>query len=79
VLTVPAVTAGGDATVALVGTSVTLPVTVQPARPSTVSAGLGPSRGDVPRTIPVAAAVTLGAALAAAAGWERRRGAGDAA
>lgn len=80
VLTVPAATAGGDATVALVGTSVTLPVTVQPARPSTVSAGLGPSDGDVARTIPTAAAVTLGAALAVVAGSGRRRhGARDAA
>ena len=79
VLTVPATTVGGDATVALVGTSVTLPVTVEPARPSTVSAGLGPSRGDVARTVPTAVTVTLGAALAAVAGWGRRRGAGDAA
>lgn len=73
-VTVPGDAAAGAATVALVGTSVSLPVTVSSARPTTVAAGLGPSAGDVARTLPAAAvlAVALALALVAAPGLRRR-------
>ena len=73
-LDVPADAPTGALSVALVGTSVAVPVTVTPARPSGVSAGLGPSTGEVARTLPaaavLAAALTLG--LASLPGLRRR-------
>lgn len=76
-VTVPASTTAGTLTVALAGTGVTLVIGVEPARPSGVSAGLGPSAGDVVRTVPAAALLAAAVLLAGGAlpGMRRRAGA----
>jgi hypothetical protein len=73
-LAVPTTAPPGDLTVALRGTSLTVALTVEPARPSGVSAGLGPSSGDVTRTLPAAVLLAGAVALGAAAlpGLRRR-------
>ena len=73
-LTVPTTAATGALSIALAGTSVAVPVTIEPVRPSGVSAGLGPSGGDVARVLPAAVvlAVALTLGLASLPGIRRR-------
>lgn len=76
-LTVPATTTSGAYTILLSGGSVEFPITVGPARPSGVSAGLGPSAGDVARAVPAAAVLALAVSLATGSlPGLRRRGRG---
>lgn len=81
-LTVPAASPTGALSVALGGTSVSVALSVEPARPSGVAAGLGPSTGDVARTLPAALLLAGALALAGVAlpGLRRRAtgGTGDA-
>lgn len=75
-LEVPTSAPTGSLRVALVGTSVAAVVEVTPARPSGVSAGLGPSTRDVDRALPTAMLIAgplvlLGTAVAS---LRRRRG-----
>lgn len=75
-LEVPTSAPTGTLRVALVGTSVAAVVEVTPARPSGVSAGLGPSTGDVDRALPAVMLIAgplvlLGTAVAS---LRRRRG-----
>lgn len=65
-LVVPTTVRAGTLTIALVGTDLAFPVTVTAARPSGVSAGVGPSSGDVARVLPAATVLALAIVLAAA-------------
>jgi hypothetical protein len=77
-LVVPASTATGSYTILLSGDTVEFPITVGPARPSGVSAGVGPSAGDVARAVPAAVVLALAVSLAGGSvPGLRRRGRGS--
>ncbi len=69
---IPAATSSGQVTLALRGTTLTFDVTVTPNRPTSVSAGLSPSSGDVERGVPIALMVSLGLAVALGLALPRR-------
>lgn len=73
-LSIPTSARIGTLAVALVGTAVTVDLTVDSPRPTTISAGVGPSRGDVERTLPASAVLAMGLllGLAAVPGLRRR-------